>query len=608
MEKRVLRLLMTGLVAALLMGPAAVGQPIEAESRVKAVTLYRDQALVTRLVRAEVPGGLSELVVGDLPPQLVPDSLFAGAEGRTQVRAVRFRTRAVKEEPREEIRRLEQQIEALKKALRRNEAMRALVQERRAYLSKLEQFTAPTAQVELTKGVLNAETLETLTLFIFGQRADLTEKMLKLEDEKGELSKQISLLQREKAQLTAGTTRTLREAVLFVDRPKAGPVELRLSYLVNRAGWEPAYNLRAGEDAARVTVEYNATVHQMSGEDWHDVDLTLSTASPTLMAKGPDLAPFWVALGSARPAERQLEQKAQAFRKKLAVSQRAQQKATQVDQEMQATVAMNYIALDMQVLELAASGSELRRLRRLEAAPTEGWAVTYALPGRTSLDSRSDRQMVRIASLKLKSEFYYVATPLLTDYVYREAEVVNQSDLALLEGPATCYLDGRFVGRSRVPMVARGQRFRTGFGLNSQMRAARELMDKTEQTLGGNRQQKFHYRLTIENFGEEPVEVQLYDRIPEPMGGADIRLTLGEMSEELSEDASYLEQERRRGILRWDLKVAGESAGPEALKVEYRYTLEFDRKLSVLTPAEAGKSGEIKKQFDQFQERRMRAY
>jgi len=215
-------------------GSAALA--IDAESEVEAVTLYRDQALVTRAVRAEVPAGASELVVGDLPQRVLPDSLFANGAGETTVRAVRYRTRALREEPREAIRRLDEQIEGLRDELRANEVGRGLVEERRQYLGKLEQFVAPTAQVELTKGVLNAETLKALTLFIFAERKDLAEELLNLEQQRRELDEQLSLLQRKKAELTAGSTRTLREAVVFVDRAARGPVELSLSYRPTTCG------------------------------------------------------------------------------------------------------------------------------------------------------------------------------------------------------------------------------------------------------------------------------------------------------------------------------------------------------------------------------------
>lgn len=593
-------------VVAVCTGHATQAQEIEAASRIESVTLYRDQALVVRSVKAAVPAGVTELVVKDLPPQVLGESLFANADEAANVRAVRFRTRAVQEEPREEIRQIEQEIEGLQAQVRRSEAMGTVATERKQYLGKLENFAAPTAQMELTKGVLDAKTLQSLTLFLFEQRDALAEELLRIETEQADLSKQISLLQRRRAELTKGTSRTLREAVVFVDRKEAGEVELRVSYLVRQAGWQATHNLRANGDGANVTVEYNATAYQMSGEDWENVQLTLSTAYPALLAKGPEPAPFWVTLAQAgeTPDTREIAARAKRYQQELRKGELFQQQSLEVGAELDANWRMNTAASGLQSMEITAPKATLGQLRLRDAAATEGLSVTYPLPGRISLESRSDRQMVQIASLKLNSEFYYVATPLLTSYVYREAEVANDSDVALLEGDATCYLDGRFVGRSRVPLVARGQRFRTGFGMNSQLRSARELVEKTDRTLGGNRQQSLHYRLILENYSEEPVNVRIYDRVPMPMEGTEIRLTLGEMEDKLSEDPLYLQRERPQGILRWDIEVPAKATGPDARKVGYQYTLEFDRELAIVTPTEGGRASEAKEQFEVLMEER----
>jgi len=157
-------------------------------------------------------------------------------------------------------------------------------------------------------------------------------------------------------------------------------------------------------------------------------------------------------------------------------------------------------------------------------------------------------------------------------------------------------------------MVARGQRFLTGFGMNSQLRAARELVDKTDETVGGNRQQTYHYRLMLENYSQDGAQLKVYDRLPKPMEGADIRVILGEMSDKLSDDALYLERERPRDILRWDVEVPARAAGPNARKVTYQYSLEFDRKLAVVTPAEAGRDQQIREKFEQLYKARGYAY
>ena len=74
------------------------------KSKVSSVTLYRNQALVTRTLMLDGAAGVRELVVEDLPENIQPASLFAEGGEKVEVRAVRFRSRASGESPRKEVR------------------------------------------------------------------------------------------------------------------------------------------------------------------------------------------------------------------------------------------------------------------------------------------------------------------------------------------------------------------------------------------------------------------------------------------------------------------------------------------------------------------------
>ena len=93
---------------------------------------------------------------------------------------------------------------------------------------------------------------------------------------------------RELAELTSGSSRTERDAVIVVD--KTGPAgKVRLNYLVTAATWRPQYRFRAGGEKDPVQLEYLAAIEQQTGEDWTGVDMTLSTAQPQLNATPPEL-------------------------------------------------------------------------------------------------------------------------------------------------------------------------------------------------------------------------------------------------------------------------------------------------------------------------------
>jgi uncharacterized protein (TIGR02231 family) len=211
--------------------------------------------------------------------------------------------------------------------------------------------------------------------------------------------------------------------------------------------------------------------------------------------------------------------------------------------------------------------------------------------------------MVRIMQTDLASQFYHVAVPVLTSYVYREAELMNASDEDLLAGPMTAYLDGRFVGKGEIPTVARGQKFVVGFGADPQLRTHRELVKKDDAVQGGNRETRFEYRLVVENFGSQPAPVRVVDRLPHSERGADIRITLGEVSDPTSEDKLYQREERPMGLLRWDVEAPAGAAGETARLITYKYTVEYDRKFVVSLPSS---KQTLQEEFERLQRERQK--
>lgn len=578
-------------------GLSLSANPIELSGNLEQVTVYRGQALVTRLIDIPGPAGLHELVVTDLPEHVVPGSLFAESADGVQVRSVLYRQRPVTQDVREEVRQLDEQIRQLSDQLEANAQRMSLLAERRALVEKLESFTAPAADVELTKGVLNPTTIKDMATYLIEQRRINSEEDLQLKLQRRNLDDQMTVLRRQRDQVAGASARTAREALVFLnlERP-AG--QLRLRYLVNHATWEPSYTVRAGTDRSGVSLEYQASIQQMSGEDWKDVAMTLSTATPSLIAKAPKLDPLRLELaamaqqsmanlgleeyGQVRDELRKSQtevNRERAFNSNTAGAMQAQQSgklANTVDFDD----SLNDIACRVQVLEWASAGAMKKSAEKPGMPSIDSLSVTYQLADRTSLPSRSDRQLIQIAALPMKGDFYKLAVPLLTDAVYEEAVISNVGTLVLLAGPASTYLGGEFVGHGEIPTVAVGEKFTLGFGIDTSLRASRELIEKTESQQGGNRIVDLTYRLAIENFGNKPVTVRVLDRKP-MSNGSDVRSTLVKATPEVSGDSIYSQTEFKKGILRWDVEVPAEAIATSASGVEFQLRLEYDRQMSI---------------------------
>jgi hypothetical protein len=528
-----------------------------------------------------------------MPQSITGESLYAEGTSGIDVRAVRFRTRAVGEEPREEVRELDSRIAAAQTRLASNVSDVRLVTRQLTYVDQLETFVVPTGHADLNRGVLNAEALKAIVLFGFEQGKAAHAELLRLENEAKGIQKEIALLERKRAELLASSSKILREAVIFLEKRSSEAASINLSYTVSNCGWLPTYNIRAKQQGSGVQVEYNAIIQQTTGEDWSNVALTLSTATPALSAAGPGLAPFAVSLHARGPAQEAMPEMAkraaaaetyQNLAKQQQQAQARQREAVQTEESVSSAWAINSAANSIQTFELN-TGKDVLASVRSGSGVVDGPSISYELAGTVSLASRSDQQMVRIVLANLEGVMSHVATPVLTPNVYREASVTNNSGYAFLSGPVNVYLDNRFVGRAELETVAEGETFVVGLGADPRLRARRELVDKSEKTQGGNRILNLAVRIEIENFHDRAVSVRVLDRLPHSDRPESLRVTMGKLSDPLSTDPVYLATDRPTGILRFDIEAKASSAGSNSRSITYDYTLEFDRNLSLEAPA-----------------------
>jgi Domain of unknown function (DUF4139)/N-terminal domain of unknown function (DUF4140) len=583
-------ILLLGLMASPTLAAEARPTTEPATGTVRRVVLYRGQALVTRQIQVEGPQGSQEVVVTNLPDSIVDGSMFAESINGIEVRAVRFRQRAVGEEPREEVRKMDVEISATQSQLALVQKKMELTNQKITYLDQLQGFVAPTAKAELTQGVLNAETLKELTKFSFDQRAEIATEQTALAKELQDLNLKLELLNRQRAELTQNAQRTVNEAVLFVEKADDAKHAIELNYMVSRCGWAPTYTIKGTDDRKQVQIEYNALIEQVTGENWENVELTLSTASPSLSASGPSLAPFAVALVAPAQAAELAQQQInieQSLSRDFASNRALQQEANvqlgryvDFQSKTSGNWSLNKFACTSQQMELLNPFEALNTVLA-EGASSEAPSLSYNLPNKVSLASRTDQQMVKIFQGKLDSNFYHVAIPLLDSYVYREAEVQNGSNFGFLSGPVSVYIDNRFVGRADIPTVAQGETFVLGFGSDAQLRTRRELVKKDDNLRGGNKEVTMAYRILVENYKNKVVAMRVLDRLPHSSRSSDVRISLSDPSVPLSKDPIYLRREREKNILRWDVDIPSEASGEKAFVITYDYTLDHDRNFAI---------------------------
>jgi hypothetical protein len=576
--------------------PGPADAPKGTGSRIVAVTVYQNTALVTREVDVPEGAGTVELVVTPLPDATVEGTLYSEGTDNIRVMTTRFRNRAIREDTREEVRKLEAEQRKLQQEAQKIQGDTKALGENIGLLTKMEGFTQANTTHATEKGNLNSDSAIALSKYVMDERANKAKELVELQQKQQANAEQAAFVQRQLQELAAGSSKTERDAVIIVDKKNAAAGQVRLNYLVGTANWRPQYKLRAGKEKEPVQLEYLAAVTQQSGEDWKDAKITLSTAQPMLNSAPPDLKTleFTVAARGGMPPGAQpipalpgmqppggpQAQSAGAFGKQAKdLRGRAAQEYNSKKEAVGGQLINDAAALE-QCLDLFNPHDDRQAKNKPGNGPREGQSVTYHLNAKLTVPSRSEEQVIEVARLELAPEYFYKAVPVLTPHVYRLANLTNKSQFVLLPGEATTYLGSDFVGQMNMPLVAVDEQFTAGFGVDPALRVQRQMLDKARETKGGNQVLKFEYRILVSSYKSEPVSVQVWDRLPHAEAET-AGITLVKAEPEVSADPLYVREERPNNLLRWDLKVDPTMNGEKAKAVNYEFKLEMDKQMII---------------------------
>ena len=213
-----------------------------------------------------------------------------------------------------------------------------------------------------------------------------------------------------------------------------------------------------------------------------------------------------------------------------------------------------------------------------EAAPMEVAATQnrlgYEFEIRRPYTVHSDGKSVaaEIGRFRLPARYAYEAVPLVDRDAFLVAEAVGWEELELLQGEASIYFDGTFVGKSILDPARTSDTLRFSLGRDSGLHIERtKLQDFTQQRIvGQNRTQSIAWKIALRNTRRQPIEATIRDQLPVSRNSA---ITVAE--EELSGGTL----DRQTGIVTWRLTLAP----GEQRDLELRYTVKYpkDRHLAL---------------------------
>jgi uncharacterized protein (TIGR02231 family) len=541
--------------------PAVAGET-DVASRIDAVTIYPDAAIVTRLAEVDAPAGDSVLTFRSLPLGLDPDSLrVEGAAiaaltiGSVETHVAPTETPTGDDALATRIADLRQQRATIQTTIEALQGKRAMiVRFSQSGPEKLSPDSKPLAVADWSAA------WDAVGTALAKVSADLTPAL----DKARVLDEQIAALE---AQRQAPRPQAAgRIVTVAVNAAAAARVSLSLSYRVADVGWTPLYDAALKTDDAAgpsMTLTRRAAIAQSTGEDWSDVALTVS---PARVARAVDVVDlpgqridFW------QPEVSELAADRPAAKRAFAAAPAG--KAAPVE----AQPAPPTSALDGSAPQPIAAQDAAAQLQ------TGAYTAAFKAAGRVTLASDGSQKSFVLSRVVVQPILSVKTAPSVDPVAYVEAHFVDAEDAPILPGRVALIRDGAFVGEGRVGFVAPGDGVDLGFGGDDKVKVVRAPVNRKENEPTWFNQTKIETRefvASVKNLHAFPVKVQLIDRTPVSENAAIVvelaPITTPPTDKQVGD---------KRGVMSWTLDLKPGEA--KDVRLAYRMKWPADREIVV---------------------------
>jgi uncharacterized protein (TIGR02231 family) len=204
----------------------------------------------------------------------------------------------------------------------------------------------------------------------------------------------------------------------------------------------------------------------------------------------------------------------------------------------------------------------------IATATVEHSGTSYVFRAGRSVDIPSDNSphKTTIARDSLPCTFDYVSAPAIEENTHLRATITNTTERALLQGNASIFLSGEYVGTTQVKLTTPTEEFKIFLGIDDAIKVKRELIehnvDKGNLLQGDLRRITYAYRITVHNYAAAPRKIVVRDHLPVPQH---------ERIKVKSQSIQPAPSERTKlELLTWEftLPANGEQ------KIEYRFVVE----------------------------------
>lgn len=471
------------------------------ETTITSVTVYTSYARVTRQIKTKLTSGNHTLVINNLPDTFLSDSVRVNGQGSAlKIIAVEVNQQMLSESPEAKIAELEKVLKNLQLEEQKLNSEAKIISGKLSLLNQLQTSVGTTFPRSISYNKNSIENLDKTLNYLTQELENTYKQELEFKEKQSDLAKQIAITKYELDKLQNKDVKLRWEIQIFVEMSSEAEIFLDIFYLVSGASWQPLYDIRLIED--KVTLSYLASITQQTGEEWKEVNLSLSTAQVATTSTIPELSPWYLRVYSppVYPPPQSMAKSAGPLAAFGGAVRRRLEESSEDEDLALSDVLAEPAQISTTTIETNSSGS----------------SVTYRVPKSTDIPNDGSPHKTTIAIIPLETNLDYVTVPKLAHEVYLRAKIKNTSPYLFLAGKANIFHEAHFVGNTEIELTAPNEEFELQLGVDSRIKAERKLTQRTvsKTFLGGSKRITFTYTNTITNNITKPIKISIFDQLP----------------------------------------------------------------------------------------------
>jgi hypothetical protein len=569
-----------------------------------------------------ISSGKQEIVFTGISTDIEKQSVQVKAEGKLTILSVKVQRDFLKEqEVREEIRIIQNKHLQLNEKITMTSKMLEVFKQEETMIIKNQDIGGATY-------ALKPEELKQSLDF---QRARLTEvlkQQLALQKEMEEMEKERNKLTNQLGEMNKKMDLSTNEIIILADVKESATVPFEITYLVQKAGWYPSYNIRVKDVASNLQLEMNANVYQTSGENWNNIKLILSTGNPNANNSKPLISPWMLyyvdvqmsnymkqwyiggsdqvlmgrvtddkgapvagasvvvkgtTQGTTTDANGFYKLKANGSAQALTVSSVGFNAAEFVAGTSFTNVSLKPAIMAMQEVVVVGYGTsrssddysdyeykdkkkEVKSIPLQVTTTFQPITTQYEIQEITTVNNDGKMNTISINETSIAAYYEYYTAPKLDEAAYLTAKIINWQELNLIPGETNLFYEGTYLGKSYLDLATGSDTLSLSLGIDKGITVKRTLLKEfsNKKFLGSNRTDYRQFEMVVRNNKNVPVNIIVEDQFPIS--------TMKEIEvDNLEYEGAKLNEETK--VVTWSQAVDPK----QAKKMEIKYSVKYPK-------------------------------